>query len=110
MSKKVQYEFDITGVSDGDLNALKGIIEASPSVFEDSVMSSFGGDARYTYESDSFKVTEIYDGEFIIEVDVSYFEGCKDKDDCNAVELSVSYEIVGSKMIFELDETVWRTE
>lgn len=109
MSKYVKHHIDITGIDKDDLNALKTIIEDHAFLFEDTIMGSFGGDTRYTYEADSFEVDEIHDGDFSIKVDVSYYEGCKDKDDCDSQELSVSYEILGNEIVFELDETVWKS-
>lgn len=117
MIRTTDYELS---VPEGTINSeadFKAFIESHYQLFEDSVMSSYRGDMRYSFQGDSLTVTEAEcedgsSGYFTFEVDVQYYEGCKDKNDVSSHEDSVefSYDKATRILKFSLDEIIWQVD
>ena len=98
--------------------AFKDLIKQHAHYFEGYVMADYRDDARYTYQSDSFEVTEVSyvtgdnAGSFEFEVDVQYFEGCKDRDYLDQDGRTAEFTFDKSKrcLVFDLDETIWNPD
>lgn len=111
------YEIPVPQETPGTEEALKKIIEDNAHIFEGMMMGHYRGDQRYSYQADSFKITDINTdgsscGSFEFEVGVQYYEGCKDKDFFDMVDGSAdfTYDRVTRCLKFELDETVWNPD
>ena len=97
--------------------AFRDLIKDNGHIFEGFVMSNFRGDARYEYQAESVSVSEINTdgktgGSITFEVDVQYFEGCKDKDYLDQQEYTVdfTYDSESRTLKFEMDETIWNPD
>lgn len=117
MSNIKSYEIDVPVGTPATEAALKSLFEANGHLFEGLVLADYRGDTRYEYQPDSFKVTETNlenwpQGSFEYEVDVQYFEGCKDKDyvDNATGTVEFNYDSVSKLIKFELDETIWNPD
>lgn len=111
------YEIGVPEGTPETEEALKKIIEDNAHIFEGMMMSSYRGDQRYSYQVDSFEITDINTdgstcGSFEFEVGIQYYEGCKDKDDLDTVDGSAdfTYDRATGCLKFELDETVWNPD
>lgn len=119
MIKTTEYEISVPEETPGTDEALKVLIEGNYHLFEESVMSNFRYDTRYSYFGESFKVIELEvdsldngvlnGGSFTFEVQIQYYEGCKNKDDVETVDETIefSYEPSSRLIKFTLDETQW---
>ncbi len=114
MRKETEYQIEVPKDLPNSIAAFKKLVEEHYQFFETSVMSAFRGDMRYTYLGDSFTVTEVeppedMQGSFTFEVQVQYYEGCKDKDDTDTIEetLPFTYDKQSRLITFTLDETQW---
>ncbi|MDF7627699.1 hypothetical protein PUG46_00280 [Erwiniaceae bacterium L1_55_4] len=105
--KTYKVPFDLAATN---LDAIKKAIESKAIVFDDLVLSSYGGDARYSVFHDSFEVTSVTDSTFEFTVQVQYFAGCADQNDVFDFDEVVDYTIEDNQIVFELDETVWHQE
>ncbi|MGK6418618.1 hypothetical protein ACFGD2_021345 [Citrobacter freundii] len=101
----------------GTEKALKKIIEDNSHIFEGMVMAGYRGDLRYSYQADSFEITEINTdgltgGSIEFEVGIQYYEGCKDKNYFDTVDGSADFTYDQATMClkFKLDETVWNPD
>ncbi|RDT54482.1 hypothetical protein DXF93_11615 [Escherichia coli] len=116
MIKTQEFQIYVPQGTPSTVAAFKKLIESHYHLFEDSVLSNFN-DTRYTFQGDSLTVTEFecedgLNGSFTFEVDVQYYEGCKDKDDVFSHEDTVefSYEKATRLIKFSLDETIWQVD
>lgn len=109
MTKLQTYEIPFEH-DPSNLDAVKVAIERQASLFDDLILSSYGGDARYSVFHDSFEITAITDNTFEFTAQVQYFAGCSDQNDVFDFDDVVDYEIAENKIVFELDETVWHQE
>lgn len=110
MTNLKAYTLTIPEGASIDHQQIKAIIERNASLFNDFILSEYGGDARYSVFDESFKVTALADDFFEFTVQVQFFAGCADQNDVFDVDKNVDYEIEENQLSFELDETVWRTE
>lgn len=117
MGNKI-YEIAVPNDFPASEGAFKELIKQHANYFEGHVMADYRGDARYTYQPDSFEVTEVYyeigddAGSIEFEVDVQYFEGCKDRDGVDQQPRIVEFSVDKIKrcLVFELNEDVWNTD
>lgn len=114
MVKLVSHEISVPEGTPGTDKAFKDLIEKNGHIFKGFVMSNFRGNPSYEYQPDSLKVIEIdhdgsTSGSITFEVDVQYFEGCKDKDYLDQKEYSVefTYDKASRMLKFELNEMIW---
>jgi hypothetical protein len=117
MAKLISHEIYVPQGTPSTEDAFKDLIEKNGHIFEGFVMSKFRGDGRYQYQKDSLTVNEInHDGQtsgsISFNVDVQYFDGCKDKDylDQEEYEVDFTYEKNERLLKFELDETIWNPD
>lgn len=119
MAKLTIYEIFVPIDTPDTKEAFENLIEKNGHIFERFVMSNFRGDMRYEYQADSLTVSQIdidssssTEGTITFEVDVQYFEGCKNKDYLDQSEYSVDFTYDrGSRVLkFELDETIWNPD
>lgn len=104
------YEIPLNDGDIEDLEKIKEAIEDNSHLFDDFILSRYGGDARYSVFDDSFSVSSISDDFFVINVQVQFYAGCSDQNGLDDVEECIKYENVGDVLTFELDETVWHQE
>jgi len=90
--------------------AFAELVSRHGQLFEGAVMSRYAYDLRYSYLADTFTVTEVDSEHFGFNVDLRYFEGCRDKDERVPVSMRVGYQWGAQHIIFTLDETVWSTD
>lgn len=107
MREHVTCSIPLNGVSPTDFKALAELISSNGHIFESYIMGKYDGDARYSYHSDLFEVVEIEEGSFAYCAQISYFEGCKDKDYVDFQDDTISYEIIDETIVFELFEIDW---
>lgn len=113
-----RYEIYFPTDFQNTVKTFKDLIKQHAHYFEGYVMADYRGDARYSYRSDSFEVTEVWyekgddAGSFEFEVDVDYFEGCKDKNGVDQEPRIAEFIFDKSKrcLVFELDETIWNPD
>lgn len=111
------YEIGVPVGTPATEEALKKIIEDNAHIFEGMMMASYRGDPRYSYQADSFEITDINTdsticGSIEFEVGIQYYEGCKGKDYFDVVDGSAdfTYDKATSCLKFELNETVWNPD
>ena len=80
-------------------------------------MADYRGDPRFSYQPDSFEITDFYydgdqSGSIEFDVDVQYFEGCKDKDYIDQEPRTAEFTLDKKNrcLVFELDETIWNPD
>ncbi|MGG8210734.1 hypothetical protein PGO52_13435 [Klebsiella aerogenes] len=113
-----RYEIYIPDDFSNTEAAFRDLIKQHSHYFEGYVMADYRGDPRYSYQSDSFEVTEVWYGKgdnagsFEFEVDVQYFEGCKDRNYLDQEVRTAEFSLDKSKkcLVFELDETIWNPD
>jgi hypothetical protein len=117
VSKIQNYEIEVPEGTPTTQSAFIALVEENGHLFKGLVMADYRGDCRYEYQPDSFKVTDVNsecwsDGSFEFEVDVQYFEGCKDKDFVDSIPGTVefSYDKSSRLIKFELNETIWNPD
>lgn len=110
MNKITLYQLPIDENETHNLSEIKELIEANSTLFVDSVLSTYGGDSRYSFVDDSFKVSSIVNGFVEFTCQVNFYAGCADQNETFDEDGSFEYEIEEGHLVFELDETVWRTE
>lgn len=106
-AERMKYKIPLNGVSPEDLNSIKELIEKHAHYFEKTVMGNFGDDVRYSYHPDNFEVSEIDGDGFTYDAQISYYEGCKDKNYSDTYSDTIEYEIIDDEIIFDVDELVW---
>lgn len=107
MQQITTHQIPLNGTSPSDLNTLKGIIESNAGVFDEHLLTGFGGDARYSVIDGSFKITMIAEGFFEYTAEINFYAGCADMDDTSTINGTMEFEIEGDNIIIDLDETVW---
>lgn len=110
MNKIVHYKLPLTEGGINNLNEISALIEDNSILFESAVLSTYGGDSRYSFLDDSFKVSSIVNGFVEFTCQVNFYAGCADQNDTFDESGSFEFEIEEGHLVFELDETVWRTE
>lgn len=113
----VTYEIEVPSGTPCTEDALKKIIEDNAHIFEGMMMANYRGDQRYSYQADSFEITDINTdgctgGSFEFEVGIQYYEGCKDKNSFDIEDGSADfiYDRATRHLKFALDETVWNPD
>ncbi|HEM8673202.1 TPA: hypothetical protein U2Q59_000818 [Enterobacter hormaechei] len=107
MQQIKNHKIPLDGTNPTDLNALKDIIESNSYMFEEYLLTDFGGDARYSVVDGSFEITAIAEGFFEYTAEINFYAGCADMNDTSSVNGTMEFEIEDGNIIFELDETVW---
>ncbi|TBL62058.1 hypothetical protein [Hafnia alvei] len=106
-AERMKYQISLNDVSPEDLNSIKELIEKHAHYFEKTVMGNFGDDVRYSYHPDNFEISEIDADSFTYDAQISYYEGCKDKNYTDTHSDTIEYEIIDGEIIFDVDELVW---
>lgn len=111
------YEIHVPEGLPNTEKAITTLIEQHGHYFEGYVMADYRGDARYSYQPDSFEITEFnYDGDQFgsieFDVDVQYFEGCKDKNYLDQESRTAEFILNKEErcLVFELNETIWNPD
>lgn len=105
-----EYTLPFQSGAPEDLKQVAAIFEENASLFDDHILSSYGGDARYSVLDGSFEVVSLTEDFLEFTAQVNFYSGCSDQNEVFDVEGSVDYALQDGNITFELDETVWHSE
>lgn len=86
---------------------LKQTIEGHASLFDRAILSTYGGDTRYTVVDNSFHITGISADKISYCCQVNYFSPCHSQNENFETAGSAYYHIMGDELVLALDETLW---
>ncbi|MEW5288328.1 hypothetical protein ABW286_03880 [Erwinia papayae] len=107
MKKSQLYSLDLNGASPEEIREL---LEKNESIFENSVLSVYGDDMRYSFVRGSLRINIISENFAEYRCDVNFFAGCSDQNETFSVTWNFKYKIEDEHIVIELDESEWNQE